>query len=630
MATFNFTGTVTDPLGVAASDTLAVTSTAPAPLRVVKRSWMANRVNWGSAVDTGTNGPTFSDERAEVTYATQGRTCPPQPVTVSQSFTLDGVTGVRFTGCRIYKAPNAVGDITVSIWSAATLKASTGTLLGSQVVGTWVADEGGWRQVTFSTPVVLDPALVYYVGFCVPNGIYAWSPYVYNAQDTVVWPMICRAYTEDGSGGSFYGTALGFDTANAPVNSFPYSHTPTGYYIDPQIEWDDKMPGYTGGTEYFNQWTNNNGMSRYPFMFAIDFSDPQYIQEYWDMGMNCLLGGDPTNANYIAAMSAIGNQMDWIPYINPGTPGVAQSISEHPAIASSVIALQIDDEPDQQSHPEGFHSPAMIQGWVNYYRQRDSTRPLYQNFGYWVSRNQGFGFAPNAGSILDENRYWRLWAQQADILSCDNYTLSNDNNPDGRYGPWMYACTVAKVREVCDDTKPVFAIIETTSQTPGQPIPSDVIAASWASVIAGARGLDYFDHRFAGNFVSQDFAAMLHDPPMKAAVSALAARVMPLGPALMAPDTNIVTAYTSSNKTSGPLGGTFGVPMHYMTRSAGGHEYLFAMGIRPGATTATFTIPTWAGATVTVVDESRTVTVSGAGILTDNFAADYSVHIYRK
>jgi hypothetical protein len=151
----------------------------------------------------------------------------------------------------------------------------------------------------------------------------------------------------------------------------------------------------------------------------------------------------------------------------------------------------------------------------------------------------------------------------------------------------------------------------------------------WATLIGGAKGVMFFDHRFGSDFVTQDFAAMLHDPAMKAMVTALSARVQSLGPALLAPEANLVTATTSSNTTSGPIGGTYGVPLHYTTRVGGGHEYLFAMGIRPGATTATFTIPTWAGQTVTVIDENRTVTVSGAGVLTDTFAADYTTHLYQ-
>jgi hypothetical protein len=107
-------------------------------------------------------------------------------------------------------------------------------------------------------------------------------------------------------------------------------------------------------------------------------------------------------------------------------------------------------------------------------------------------------------------------------------------------------------------------------------------------------------------------------------------RINALVDALNSPNTNIVTAVTSSNVTSGPLGGTYGVPMHYCTKDDGTHQYLFAMGIRPGSTTATFTIPSWAGQTITVLDESRTVTVDGAGVLTDSFPADYTVHLYQK
>jgi hypothetical protein len=85
----------------------------------------------------------------------------------------------------------------------------------------------------------------------------------------------------------------------------------------------------------------------------------------------------------------------------------------------------------------------------------------------------------------------------------------------------------------------------------------------------------------------------------------------------------------SKQRYCGPYGGTYGVPMHYTTRADASHEYLFAMGIRPGLTTATFTIPSWAGETITVLDESRTVVVDGSGVLTDTFVADYTVHLYQ-
>ena len=105
---------------------------------------------------------------------------------------------------------------------------------------------------------------------------------------------------------------------------------------------------------------------------------------------------------------------------------------------------------------------------------------------------------------------------------------------------------------------------------------------------------------------------------------------MSLGPALLAADLGLVTAWTTSNSTAGPMGGTFGVPLHYTSRSDGTYQYVFAQAIRPGATTGTLTIPAWAGLTVTVVDESRSETVSGGGVLTDSFAADYQYHLYRR
>jgi len=103
-----------------------------------------------------------------------------------------------------------------------------------------------------------------------------------------------------------------------------------------------------------------------------------------------------------------------------------------------------------------------------------------------------------------------------------------------------------------------------------------------------------------------------------------------LADALHAPDLGLVTAWTTSNMTEGPIGGTFGVPIHYTTRSDGTYEYCFAQAIRPGATTATLTIPSWAGLTVTVLNEARTETVSGGGVITDTFTADYQYHLYRR
>jgi hypothetical protein len=279
-----------------------------------------------------------------------------------------------------------------------------------------------------------------------------------------------------------------------------------------------------------------------------------------------------------------------------------------------------------------------MRGWANYVRRRDSTRPLYLGFGIYPGRNQGFAWQPTAASPLQANQLWREWADIADLVSDDDYTLSDEEtNPtsgQGQYGVWAYAARVARLREITDDRKPVWITIEMCqpnfSTDEAIPSPDHVRKATWATLIAGATGVVYFDHRFPTGVLPQDFAAGLHYPPMKAMLTALSAQLQTLAPALLSPDLGLVTAYTSSNTTAGPLGGTYGVPLHYTTRTDGIYEYCFVQAIRRGATTGTITIPSWSGLTVDVLDESRTEVVSGGGVITDSFAADYQFHLYRR
>jgi hypothetical protein len=228
------------------------------------------------------------------------------------------------------------------------------------------------------------------------------------------------------------------------------------------------------------------------------------------------------------------------------------------------------------------------------------------------------------------NELWRGWAQLGDIVSGDWYTLTPDKDPEDNFGIWAYPVFVRRLRTLNEGRTPIFMAVETTSEMLGLPVPDDVRKAMWACVIEGVNGFELFDHRFGNSSVPRDFAHMLHNPPMKAMMTAFIARINSMVDAVNSPNTNLVTAVTSSNTTSGPRGGTWGVPMHYCTRADDTYEYLMAMGIRPGSTTATFTIPAWAGQTLTVIDEGRTVTVDGSGVLTDDFPANYTVHIYRK
>ena len=67
-----------------------------------------------------------------------------------------------------------------------------------------------------------------------------------------------------------------------------------------------------------------------------------------------------------------------------------------------------------------------------------------------------------------------------------------------------------------------------------------------------------------------------------------------------------------------------------MLKAYGGDVYIFTTKSVLGTTgSKTFTLPSGiTGTTVTVVDESRTINVSG-GQFTDSFANEYTHHIYR-
>lgn len=646
MTDHHLTAWAEDTMGADDSDTHTIASTASAPMRTVRRSFFENRIVWGNAIDSTVHGPTFSD--VSMPGSIDGRTCPPDDVTVSTIFQV--LEPVTFVALRVYKAPNHVGTtVPFTLWEADTpivSVTSTGTVLGTESVGPWVVDDGGWQEIEFTTPIDLLPDTTYVLGMYAEDGIFAWSPNVWEAQDTVVWPLVnpCLQYSSvigysQGSMNSSWNTA-----APDGATLFP-RHTggnACNYYLDPIVEWEEPLPAYEGGLEYHEQWAVPH--TRHAFPFAVFFSDPEYLVEYYDAGVNTLMAGSPvagTNAqSYIDAMAltGTGNSMDWWPAIsidqatltfNPAQE-LLLAMDEYPDMADQIVGYLLWDEPDMSGT---YRTPELMKTWRDAVRSRDSTRPFYFTFGLWAARNQGFGWSPSGATPQTVNELWRTWSELADVLACDDYQFVATNSPGaagGYGGVWCYAAQVKRMQEITDGRKPIWAVVESTSQVgDSTPTPANFTKSCWAAIIAGARGIILFDHRFPSDLVTQDFAHMLHNPPMLAAVTALSTQLQTLGPALLGEDTGLVTAYTTSNMTEGPLGGTYGVPIHYRSGLDGATEYVFAQAIRPGATTATLTIPSWAGETVTVVGEARTEIVDGSGVLTDTFAADYQVHIYQ-
>ena len=136
------------------------------------------------------------------------------------------------------------------------------------------------------------------------------------------------------------------------------------------------------------------------------------------------------------------------------------------------------------------------------------------------------------------------------------------------------------------------------------------------SLIHGSRGLIYFVHQFKPKFIE---AVLLEDLEMLDAVAALNRQITRLAPVLNSPTIHGTATVTPEDPA---------VPIALMTKRHEGATYLFAVGMREGATTATFAVQGIEGdQTVEVIGEKRTLAAK-AGRFTDRFAP-WDVHLYR-
>jgi hypothetical protein len=141
----------------------------------------------------------------------------------------------------------------------------------------------------------------------------------------------------------------------------------------------------------------------------------------------------------------------------------------------------------------------------------------------------------------------------------------------------------------------------------------EIRAAVWHSIIAGARGIIYFNHSFGGpcttHHVLRDSCGVAVRPTVKA-VDAL---IKQLAPVLNAP---FAHSLVSANG------------VRTMAKWHGGRFYVFAGSKENQATNTAFDIPCVGNATATVIDEGRSIPVTN-GQFRDKFADGNAIHIYR-
>jgi hypothetical protein len=290
----------------------------------------------------------------------------------------------------------------------------------------------------------------------------------------------------------------------------------------------------------------------------------------------------------------------------------------HPAIEG----WELQDEIDMQMDPED--GLAWLQQLVA--GMPADGRLRYNNFGkgvtFWLDDGPAADYVNDFTSMTSADNYWFT-----DENICGQYeggALVNGATapltPAQCHLAANYGLTIDRVRALDamqGGRQPIWGFVEV-----GHPFteddwptiqPAQVRSAVWHSIIAGARGIIYFNHSFGGSCETQHALRESCYASVRSTVASTDQQIAQLAPVLNAP---FADGYAS-------VSGNVRV---MAKRGPDGAWYVFAGSRQPGSQNATFTVA--AGSSVEVMFEGRTVPVSG-GHFTDSFADGNAVHVYR-
>jgi hypothetical protein len=406
----------------------------------------------------------------------------------------------------------------------------------------------------------------------------------------------------------------------------------------------------------------------------------------------------PTSAADVAYDRAMGNNIYWSLAGEPAAAGCAYLCRvDYGAIrvggmhvvapditaesGSETVGYQGNDESDLKYGPGS-------DGWNRASSQQTSSAciPSGSQCGFsvakdfYTSKPPAYGDAAQLPRRLPVNQgysravlFWETNAQAAkflsytDILSADTYWMTDPSLADATQGacallpqsvacgdgngpglttaqralPANYAYNITRIRQIeAEDgqSKPIVADIET-----GCPVqhgacttPAAARAAAWHSLIAGARGILWFQHNFSGPCVDyrtlydgsdpasslydcqQTPGVTLHDVVTK--IAAVNHQIDSLNDVLLSPSAE---NYVNVGHAD----------VSVMAKDSNGTFYVFAAAGKPADPppanqSIAFKLADSYTGTVTVVGEARTLRAVN-GTFADRFANEDTVHIYR-
>jgi hypothetical protein len=287
----------------------------------------------------------------------------------------------------------------------------------------------------------------------------------------------------------------------------------------------------------------------------------------------------------------------------------------------TIMAWMHDDEPDNAQSlgaGQGYGPPVAVgQVVAEYQRMRaaDSSRPVLLNLGQGVAWDRYIGRGVRRNHPEDYPEYLK----GCDIASFDIYPAVHED-PEVAGNLTFVARGVERLIQWSEGRKTIWNCLECTriGNPDRKPAPREVRAEAWMSIIHGSRGLIYFVHQFKPVFRE---AALLDDPEMLQAVTALNRQITELAPVLNGP--------TRKGLASVEVPGEAAAPVAIMARQRDESIHLFAVAMRNApVSSARFVIQgTGQSGQIDVLGEDRRLSMVDGGF-TDDFDP-WGVHIYR-
>ncbi|MCI0744916.1 MAG: hypothetical protein L0Y58_05865 [Verrucomicrobia subdivision 3 bacterium] len=357
----------------------------------------------------------------------------------------------------------------------------------------------------------------------------------------------------------------------------------------------------------YREWSNGPPTNADYFPIAVWLQNPKNAERYRTAGINLYVGlwRGPT-AEQLEALRKAGMR------VICGQNAFALSNKSNPVIAGWMH----NDEPDNAQslgRGKGYGPPVLPSEILRLYekmRAADPTRPVVLNLGQGVAWDNYIGRGVRRNHPEDYAEYLK----GCDIASFDIYpAVHSDKAVAGKLE--FVANGVKRLVDWTGRAKPVWNCIECTHiENPDvKPTPAQVRAEVWMSLINGSGGLIYFVHQFKPTFQE---AALLEDPEMLAAVTAINRRIHALAPVLNSSTADKLIVTSGNTRVASLL------------KRHEGATYLFTVSMQNTPGHATFTSSALANnALVEVLDENRAIPVR-ENRFSDSFKP-YAVHLYR-